>query len=166
MTKNKFMVKRTRANGRRFGERKEENSKIMQGNREDNYVNCMGNGDFRRDFRDETKRGEENDWRNPEYEDEYANQYKEDFENERNQYLTEKLEFQAQRALSEENLPASFAKILCGEDEEETLENIAVFKKEFLKAVEAALYERLRGSTPKTSSGTVEYDPFLKGFGY
>ncbi len=86
-------------------------------------------------------------------------------ENEKNRYHTERLEFHAKRALSEENLPTSFAKLLCGEDEEETLDNIAGFKEEFLKAIEAAVSRKLRGNTPRTASGYPEYDPFLNGFG-
>lgn len=98
--------------------------------------------------------------------DESENQNMADFEFEKSRYIAEKLEFQAKKALSEENLPVSFAKLLCGRSEDETLENIAVFKKEFLKAIEAALSEKLKGSTPKTVSGSVAYDPFLNGLGY
>lgn len=88
-----------------------------------------------------------------------------DFENERRSYMAEKLEFHAKKTLTEENLPVSFSKLLCGKDEEETAENIAVFKEEFLKAVEAALSEKLKGSTPKTAAPSNEFDPFLNGFG-
>lgn len=88
-----------------------------------------------------------------------------DFENERRSYMAEKLEFHAKKTLAEENLPVSFSKLLCGKDEEETENNIAVFKEEFLKAVEAALSEKLKGSTPKTAAPSNEFDPFLNGFG-
>lgn len=89
------------------------------------------------------------------------------FEDERRSYQAEKLEFHAQKALAEENLPTSFAKLLCGADEAETLENIALFKEEFMKAVEAALSERLKGVTPKTYTPSQDtFDPFLSGFGY
>lgn len=84
---------------------------------------------------------------------------------ERQKYLTEKLEFHAEKTLTKEQLPVSFAKILCGKSEEETTENIAVFKKEFMKAIEAALSEKLKGSTPKTYSSDAGFDPFLNGFG-
>ena len=96
-------------------------------------------------------------------EEEAAKQEKE--AEEREKYLAEKLEFHAEKALTKEQLPVSFAKILCGESEEETTENIAVFKEEFMKAVEAALYEKLKGSTPKTYSSDAGFDPFLNGFG-
>lgn len=84
---------------------------------------------------------------------------------ERNKYLAEKLEFHAEKALAKAELPVSFAKILCGKNEEETTENIAVFKEEFMKAVEAALSDKLKGKTPKTSSAEMGFDPFLNGFG-
>lgn len=87
-----------------------------------------------------------------------------DFENERRSYMAEKLEFHAKKTLTEENLPVSFAKLLCGEDEEATVKNIALFKEEFLRAVEAALSEKLKGSTPKTAAPSNEFDPFLTGF--
>jgi hypothetical protein len=96
----------------------------------------------------------------------YDNQAYNAFEDERSNYLAEKLQFQAQQALADENLPISFAKLLCGSDEEETMDNIAVFKQEFLKAIEAAISEKLRGCTPRTASGSIEYDPFLRGLGY
>ncbi len=34
-----------------------------------------------------------------------------------------------------------------------------------MKAVEAALSEKLKGTTPKTASAQAEFDPFLNGFG-
>lgn len=88
-----------------------------------------------------------------------------EFENEKKSYLEEKLEFHAKKALSEEGLPVSFSKLLCGESEEETLENIALFKEEFLKTVEAELSKKLKGSTPKTVSDMETFDSFLNGFG-
>lgn len=92
---------------------------------------------------------------------------REAFEDERRSYQAEKLEFHAQKALAEEKLPVSFAKLLCGADEAETLENIALFKEEFMKAIEAALSEKLRGTTPRTYTPSQDtFDPFLSGFGY
>lgn len=86
-------------------------------------------------------------------------------DDEKKKYLAERLEFHAEKALSKEQLPISFAKLLCGESEEETMENIAVFKEEFTKAVETALSEKLKGKTPKTASAEIGFDPFLNGFG-
>ncbi|MBQ7574645.1 MAG: DUF4355 domain-containing protein [Clostridia bacterium] len=88
------------------------------------------------------------------------------FETERQKYLSDKLEFEATKALAQENLPVSFARLLSGKDEEETAQNISMFKSEFLKAIEIAINERLKGKTPKTSSVAESNDPFLAGFGY
>ena len=88
------------------------------------------------------------------------------FDEERNQYMSEKMEFEAAKELSKQKLPLTFAKILTGGDMDATIANIETFKEEFLKAIEDALAERLKGSVPKT--GTIQKfnsDPFLNGFG-
>lgn len=88
------------------------------------------------------------------------------FDEEKNRYIAEKMEFAAARKLSENNLPITFAKLLAGADEAATAENIENFKREFLKAVEQGLSERLKGGSIKTGNGTrQENDPFLNGFG-
>ena len=88
------------------------------------------------------------------------------FDAERSQYMLEKMEFEAGKELAKHNLPLSFAKLLSGNDIDDTISNIDNFKQEFLKAVEAALAERLKGATPKTGNApAAEYDPFLSGFG-
>lgn len=88
------------------------------------------------------------------------------FDLERNQYLSEKMEFEAARELSKQKLPLSFAKLLSGGDIDTTISNIESFKEEFLKAVEEALSERLKGKTPATGLPAAEItDPFLSGFG-
>ena len=88
------------------------------------------------------------------------------FDAERSQYMLEKMEFEAGKELAKHNLPLSFAKLLSGNDIDDTISNIDNFKHEFLKAVEAALAERLKGATPKTGNApAAEYDPFLSGFG-
>lgn len=87
------------------------------------------------------------------------------FDAERSQYMLEKMEFEAGKELAKHNLPLSFAKLLSGNDIDDTISNIDNFKQEFLKAVEAALAERLKGATPKTGNApAAEYDPFLSGF--
>ena len=88
------------------------------------------------------------------------------FDAERSQYMLEKMEFEAGKELAKHNLPLSFAKLLSGNDIDDTISNIDNFKQEFLKAVEAALAERLKGATPKTGNApAAEYGPFLSGFG-
>lgn len=59
---------------------------------------------------------------------------------------TERMEFEAQKELMKQELPLEFAPMLAGADVEETMENVAMFKKLFLKAVEKTLSERLKGS--------------------
>jgi hypothetical protein len=88
------------------------------------------------------------------------------FDEEKRQYMLEKMEFEAAKALSKNNLPLSFARLLSGGDIDSTMSNIDTFKEEFMKAVEDALNERLRGATPKTGmSAKTNTDPFLTGFG-
>lgn len=81
---------------------------------------------------------------------------------------TERMEFEAQKELMKQELPLEFAPMLAGADFEETMENVAMFKKLFLKAVEKTLSERLKGSEPKTGGIDEDdgSDPFLRGFGF
>lgn len=79
--------------------------------------------------------------------------------------MSEKMEFEATKALAKENLPVTFAKVLSGADADATAENINLFKTEFFKAIEEALNDRLKGKTPRTSSVVESADPFLTGFG-
>ena len=81
---------------------------------------------------------------------------------------TERMEFEAQKELMKQKLPLEFAPMLAGADVEETMENVAMFKKLFLKAVEKTLSERLKGSEPKTGGIDEDdgSDPFLRGFGF
>lgn len=87
------------------------------------------------------------------------------FDEERGQYMSERMEFEAAKALSNADLPISFAKILKGTDTKTTAENISVFKEEFLKAVEEEVSGRLRGYTPKIGNIPTANDPFLNGLG-
>lgn len=96
----------------------------------------------------------------------HENEEKTSFEDEKKAYMAEKLEFEAARTLAEEGLPVSFAKLLAKEDSEVTKENVALFKKEFMKALEEMLSKRLKGNVPRTGSTNMyENDPFLAGFG-
>lgn len=87
------------------------------------------------------------------------------FEDEKKQYMSEKMEFETAKLLSNEDLPVSFAALLAGKDEDECRENVKLFKEEFLKELEANLNSRLRGRTPMTNSVVENNDPFLTGFG-
>lgn len=86
------------------------------------------------------------------------------FDDERSQYLKERMEFEATQALSREGLPTTFAKLVKGKDSKETAQNVAEFKEEFFKEVEKAAMERMRGQTPKTGVPQKDSDPFLGGF--
>lgn len=89
-----------------------------------------------------------------------------DFEEERQQYVSERAEFEAAKELAAQNLPVTFAHMLADADKETTVKNISAFKAEYLKAIEAGLYERLKGKTPKISREVPEgSDPFLNGLG-
>lgn len=95
-----------------------------------------------------------------------GNSEEKSFEDEKKAYLEEKMEFEAARTLADEGLPTSFAKILAANDLEETQENVALFKKEFMNALEDALSKRLKGNAPRTGNANIhETDPFLMGFG-
>lgn len=87
------------------------------------------------------------------------------FDEERSQYMNERMEFEAAKALSQAELPISFAGILKGQDPKTTAENISVFKEEFLKAVETEVSDRLKGFTPRTGVMPSQSDPFLNGLG-
>ena len=89
-----------------------------------------------------------------------------DFETEREQYMSEKAEFEAAKELEAQNLPVSFARMVASSDKDVMLENIASFKKEYMKAVEAGLGNRLKGTLPRISKEKEGYgDPFLTGLG-
>lgn len=89
-----------------------------------------------------------------------------DIEEERQQYVSERAEFEAAKELAAQNLPVTFAHMLADADKETTVKNISAFKAEYLKAIEAGLYERLKGKTPKISREVPEgSDPFLNGLG-
>ena len=57
------------------------------------------------------------------------------------------------KVLASNNLPIEFADFLIAESDEATTQRVDLFKNAFNEALEKALNERLRGSTPKTSTG-------------
>ena len=94
------------------------------------------------------------------------NSEREAFEEEKKAYMAQKLEFEAAQILADEGMPTGFARLVKGKDGEETGGNIAMLKKAFMKAVEEAVSERLKGSVPKTGGTDMQTnDPFLSGFG-
>ena len=75
------------------------------------------------------------------------------FESDRAEYETERLEFEAVRQLSENKLPISFAKMCVGQDAEETKANIEAFKIAWSEAIQDAVNDRMKGTTPKAGTG-------------
>ncbi|MBQ6558271.1 MAG: DUF4355 domain-containing protein, partial [Clostridia bacterium] len=68
--------------------------------------------------------------------------------------------------LTAQNLPVTFARFVADGDKDKMLENISIFKAEFLKAIEAGLSERLKGTLPRVSKeNEPSADPFLSGLG-
>ena len=89
-----------------------------------------------------------------------------DFEAERQQYVSERAEFEAAKELATQNLPVVFAHMVADADKDRMLDNISIFKSEYLKAIEAGLSQRLKGSAPRISKEIPEgSDPFLNGLG-
>lgn len=78
---------------------------------------------------------------------------KKKFESERAKYEAERLEFEAVKQLSENKLPVSFAKMCVGENAEETKANIEAFKTAWNDALQNAVNDRMRGTTPKAGNG-------------
>jgi uncharacterized protein YjgD (DUF1641 family) len=87
-----------------------------------------------------------------------------DFEAREAAYQAERLEFECVKQLAEKKLPTEFSGMLTGKDADVTKANIESFEKQFNKAIEAAVNERLKGSTPKTTTTNTETDSFLSGF--
>lgn len=74
---------------------------------------------------------------------------KEEFETERLTFLREKLELQVTKELAEKGLPITFASLLVTDDADTSLENIKAFEKKWQEALEKAVVEKLKGTSPK-----------------
>lgn len=89
-----------------------------------------------------------------------------DFENERQQYVSERAEFEAAKELAAQNLPVNFARMVADADKDIMAENIERFKAEYMKAIKSGLSERLKGVPPRISREKENLtDPFLSGLG-
>lgn len=62
--------------------------------------------------------------------------------------------FEAKHQLEQNGLPDSFVDMVLSDDVETTKNNIAAFKAEFDKAIEATVNERLKGATPNAGGKT------------
>ena len=74
---------------------------------------------------------------------------KEELENERLTFQREKLELQVTKELAEKGLPITFAKLLVTKDADTSLENIKLFEKDWQEALEKAVVEKLKGTSPR-----------------
>ena len=74
---------------------------------------------------------------------------REAFENERLEFLKEKMNVQAEKELINNGLPASFTKYVVTDEAESTLQNIKAFKQEWDKALEAAVKDRIKSNAKK-----------------
>jgi hypothetical protein len=94
---------------------------------------------------------------------EFDNQ-KQTFEEERKSFLREKLELQTVKSLQAEELPTEFSEFVLSDSAEKVSENIKRFKEQWQQAIEKAVDERLKGSTPKGSSAktTINRTDFAK----
>mgnify|MGYP004719374293 FL=1 len=89
-----------------------------------------------------------------------------DFENERQQYVSERAEFEAAKELAAQILPVNYARMVADADKDIMAENIERFKAEYMKAIESGLSERLKGVPPRISREKENLtDPFLSGLG-
>lgn len=90
-----------------------------------------------------------------------------DFEDREAKHNAERLEFECTKQLAGEKLPVEFASMLTGADAEATKSNIETFKKAFSKAIEDAVTEKLKGTTPKVGEGQSDawLDSVRKGAG-
>ena len=93
---------------------------------------------------------------------------REAFENERLEFLKEKMNVQAEKELINNGLPASFTKYVVTDEAESTLQNIKAFKQEWDKALEAAVKDRIKSNAkvPKVQTeeikGNITWDDVLK----
>ena len=79
---------------------------------------------------------------------------REEFELERSTFQQEKLELQITKELAEKGLPVKFAPLLVAQDAEESLANIKSFEKDWQEALEKAVTEKLKGTSPGSGTST------------
>ena len=63
------------------------------------------------------------------------------------------LKLETVKVLADRSLPVAFVDYLIAEDSESTLKRITAFEKEYKKAVEAGVNEKLKGKAPAASGG-------------
>lgn len=76
-----------------------------------------------------------------------------EFEDREKAYNSERLMFECGKQLAEKGMPISFAKLLTGDNAEQTKSNIEKFSEEYSKAIQEAVEKRVKGKTPETGAG-------------
>ena len=76
----------------------------------------------------------------------------------------EKLKYEAAKVLGQRGLPVEFTEYLIDEDNAKTLDRIKTFEKQYRKAIEDAVNERLKGKAPTASGKTVDAGDGGKSF--
>ena len=74
------------------------------------------------------------------------------FQEQMKAFEQQKIKNQTMQMLGERNMPVELAQFITSENADEILDNVNVFQKHFNEAVEKVVTERLRGTTPKTST--------------
>ncbi|MCD3254379.1 DUF4355 domain-containing protein [Clostridium botulinum] len=74
---------------------------------------------------------------------------KESFEQEKLKYQKEQLKFETVKQLNAKELPIEFVDFIVTNNAEDTLNNLKTFEAKWQKAIEKAVNEKLKGSTPK-----------------
>lgn len=72
-----------------------------------------------------------------------------EFEDERNAFMLEKMELEVTKQMAEKGLPISFAKLLVTSEADSSMENINKFEKDWQAALEKAVTEKLKGTSPR-----------------
>ena len=75
-----------------------------------------------------------------------------EFEAMKKQFIYEKRVNETSKVLASNNLPIEFADFLISDSDEATTQRVDLFKNAFNQAVEKLVNERLKGSTPKSST--------------
>ena len=74
------------------------------------------------------------------------------FQEQMKAFEQQKIKNQTMQMLGERNMPVELAQFITSENADEILDNVNVFQKHFNEAVEKVVTERLRGTTPRTST--------------
>lgn len=74
---------------------------------------------------------------------------KQAFEEEKQKFEMERLALEAEKILVSKNLSVDFARFLVAVDADQTHENIGAFEKQWQKALEKAVDDKIKGKTPK-----------------